>query len=193
MYQAEDENIMFVGATAWEPSKLAAGWPGGGVAMYPFASDDGTNVTDVSEIRFYYQTNTIIELSIQNYLGRSEATGSTNPILSDQEVRNDLVPKIVASPRNYHSEAIIMSMDGAGNITGTYYSPNTWDHDNKIRFQNQDGATTVGYLGVNLTSIAMDHNGTFYGIAANGSAIVAYSWSADSIFGFVWKESITTS
>lgn len=72
MYQAEDQNIMFVGATAWEPSKLAAGWPGGGVAMYPFASDDGTNITDVSEIRFYYQTNTIIELSIQNYLGRSE-------------------------------------------------------------------------------------------------------------------------
>ncbi|ETS75474.1 hypothetical protein PFICI_12418 [Pestalotiopsis fici W106-1] len=193
LYQAVDQSIMFVGATGWEPSKMASGWPGGGVAMYPFASDDGTNLTDVSEIRFYYQTNTIIELSIQNYLGRYTAPGESNPILSNQEVRNDLVPKIVASPRNYHSEAIIMSMDGAGNITGTYYSPNTWNHDNKIRFQNQDGATTVGYLSVDLTSIAMDHNGTFYGISANGSAIMAYSWSAESIFGFVWKESITVS
>ncbi|KAI1880918.1 hypothetical protein JX265_001158 [Neoarthrinium moseri] len=123
LYQASNQSII----TTWGPSwtttaQIDSGWAGAGLAMYPFVSSAGTNISDVSEIRFYYYSNPFIKMVYQNYQGRTQ---STTPTISSQEVIDGIVPQVVASPRNFHSEAIVMSMDGSGKFAASFYQPDT--------------------------------------------------------------------
>jgi hypothetical protein len=82
-------------------------------------------------------------------------------------------------------------MDGDNVYTGSYYSNTTWNYNNFMSFVNEDGKSTDKTPSVQLTSIAMDQNGYFYGIAADGNSIAQYSWKSSAPFEFTWAGSIT--
>jgi hypothetical protein len=118
--------------------------------------------------------------------------------MRNQTVINGTIPQIVASSCDYNMHSIAFSMDGSGTFTASYYdyevSTNEgWFENQLVHFHNEDSGTTADKPNIQLTSIAMDHNGTLYGIASDGNGIASYSWRSDSSarYDLTWKENIT--
>lgn len=112
--------------------------------------------------------------------------------MSSQTVLNDQVPQLVATPATGHSEMLVMSMDGDGNVTASYATRGSSTWTNKAtQFVNEQGTTTSQRPDLDLTSIAMNHNGAFYGITEDGTKIVEYSWDSSAPFSLTWAQNIT--
>lgn len=110
-------------------------------------------------------------------------------------VINGKTPQIVATPCDLHGGAFAVAMDGAGKFTASFYDYDVgggWKKNQRVDFINEGGTPTDNTPEVNLTSIAMDHDGSFYGISSGGKSIVVYSWTSEATVRYTlfWKEKI---
>lgn len=115
--------------------------------------------------------------------------------MTSQNVVNNEIPQIVATPCDSHGRAMVMAMTGASKFTASFYDYNytsQWRTDQSVQFNNQNGGSTSGSPDTNLTSIAMDQNGSLYGISSDGKTVIAYSWSSNTAVRYYlsWKENI---
>ncbi|KAH8655338.1 hypothetical protein BX600DRAFT_515169 [Xylariales sp. PMI_506] len=188
-YQDPDGYVRLITGPDWaDVGKLDVTVLGASIAMFPFASNNGGNITDVSELRFFYYSNSDVLMCYQNLNG----LGRFNDLISSSLYSSgSTLPQIVASPANFHSTAIILTMDGTGDFTAAYDDHDSFQINQQVTFTNEDGSTSQAHPSLNLTSLAIDHNGTFYGISSNGSAIISYSWDPSSKYDLTWKETIS--
>jgi hypothetical protein len=107
---------------------------------------------------------------------------------------NNQVPQLVATPAEGHSAVLVLSMDGTGNLTGSWSEngASNWKTA-EAQFINEHGTITSQHPDVNLTSIAINHNGGFYGIMEDGTGIVEYSWDSSAPYNLTWAQNITIS
>lgn len=72
MYQGTDVKVKMSCLNDWSnPVTLAQGYPGAVLGAIPFRSDEGRNITSVSEFRLFYYTNDVVDMYYYNYLGYS--------------------------------------------------------------------------------------------------------------------------
>ncbi|RYO97402.1 hypothetical protein DL765_011246 [Monosporascus sp. GIB2] len=175
-YQKENRNLYYRGTS---------------LAFMPTADEEGRNVTQQSSMRLYYSSNTDIWVDAwsdeQWYIG-------AEPVMTNQELVNGTLPQVVAAPAGAsNGNILVVSMTADGVFTGSFYSPGGgWDQTRSLRFTNEDGESTDQRPDSNLkfSSIALNHNGSFYGVTEDGM-IVEYAWDgADSPFSFSWRGSI---
>lgn len=70
LYQDVDQAVRkSLGPTTSVPDTLDQSWPGSTLAVIPFASSSGKNVTDISELRMFYYLNKNMRMKYQNEEG----------------------------------------------------------------------------------------------------------------------------
>lgn len=70
VYQDTSQEIKMAYGPNWNnPLSVAPGFPGASVALIPLNSDGGRNLTDVSEMRLFYYTNTVFSFDYYNLYG----------------------------------------------------------------------------------------------------------------------------
>jgi hypothetical protein len=93
----------------------------------------------------------------------------------------DQVFQLVAATVLADYRKLVMSKDGDGDVAATNSISVTSSWTTGVaQFANDNDKLTNQRPDVNLTSIAMIYNGTFYGITVNGSQIVEYFWTLAS-------------
>jgi hypothetical protein len=79
-YQDTALDVQFTCYNNWAGiTGLKQGYSGAGLAAVPFASSSGTNLTDVSEMRLFYYTNTVVDLTYYNIDGLIAGKSTSNP------------------------------------------------------------------------------------------------------------------
>lgn len=124
---------------------------------------------------------------------QADSSIETEPVITNQQVVCDKTPQVVASISNFHSQTITLSMDGTGDFTASFYDYEAgWKHSQPVSFENKGGEQSVKRPNVNVSSIAVDHNGSLYGIVSGGHSINRYAWNSSGPFTFTWQEDILT-
>ncbi|RYP81634.1 hypothetical protein DL770_005842 [Monosporascus sp. CRB-9-2] len=175
-YQGEDRRLYYRGTP---------------LAFMPTADEEGRNVTQQSSMRLYYYASN--EIWVDAWSDEQWWIGA-EPVMTNQELVNGTMPQLVAAPAGAsNGNILVISMMADGVFTGSLYTPdNGWDQTRSLRFTNEDGESTDQRPGSNLSfaGIALNHDGSFYGITEDG-IIVEYAWDGpDSGFSFSWRESI---
>ncbi|KAH8655835.1 hypothetical protein BX600DRAFT_470392 [Xylariales sp. PMI_506] len=188
-YQDPDGNVLLATGPGWSSgiNQLGTANLGVSLAISPFASSSGKNVTDVSELRMLYVSSSNVELVIQNYLGLTDPA----TVMTSQYATSNASVEIVVCPADYHSQLIMISKDGSGLYTAILDVNDAWQSSSIVTFTNEDGSSTQSKPAVAMEHIAMDNNGVFYGVSAEDSSrIVAYSWDVSDPHTLTWKENI---
>ncbi|KAI0128376.1 hypothetical protein BJ170DRAFT_594229 [Xylariales sp. AK1849] len=190
MYQDEAANVMLAnGSNCQYPLKVDVGYPGASLAIVPFNKDSGSNFTWVTEVRMFYYSNVAVRMYSYDWEG---LVPEANPIITNQEAVRGQAPQVAASTSSSHSQSVTVSMDGDGNFTTSFYDYRTgWQHSQSPQFKNQGGDQSADRPSAGVTSIAMDNDGSLYGIVLDGSRISRYAWDPAAPFTFTWAENVS--
>ena len=104
-----------------------------------------------------------------------------------------MLPKVVAAPTQAQDGTIVISMTGDGDFIGTWYKlGSTPEFENHIQFYNEGDSdqATISPRDFKLSALIMDHAGWLYGMAADYTRVVRYTWDPESPFKLHWQQEI---
>jgi hypothetical protein len=102
---------------------------------------------------------------------------------------NGTVPQVASSPSDFNANILVVGMDGNGKFTNSWWQ-NKWNLNQAVSFVNENGSTTADMPEAKLSSISMSYNHYLYGVTADGTKLLEYTWASSSPYTFKWTSNV---
>ncbi|KAI1174589.1 hypothetical protein F4777DRAFT_599342 [Nemania sp. FL0916] len=183
VYQDGERSVWFTCGSDWSlRTAVVRAIPGSPLAIIPSTYGNSSSVI-VNELRFFAYSDTDIKGLLYNHGGDGDFDPDPLDIVESLSDTVSTLPQVVACPFNSLVNIMVLVLEEDGQVIESWWNGEVdfkWNINNRASFNNEDGSNTQSVAKFNMSVIALDHNHRLYGLAADGSSIVQYTWSDDA-------------